>query len=112
MSGFWHALCSQQLSLAVQPLGLRRNLPMYERAKPDPIFTTEQNMSFNRLSGIPPRKLSMPTLVCAGQSSQASFVIWPLAPLQGPWQEIYRIAQEKAQATMLPEPTVRFACWN
>jgi hypothetical protein len=79
---------------------------------PTPFFTTEQNMSFNRLSGIPPRERSMPTLVCARPSSQASFVIWPLAPLQGPWQEIYRIAHEKAQATMLPEPTVRFACWN
>jgi hypothetical protein len=32
--------------------------------------------------------------------------------MQGPWQELYRIAQEKAQATMRPEPTRRFECWN
>jgi hypothetical protein len=38
--------------------------------------------------------------------------MWPLALTQGPWQEIYRIAQEKAQAAILPEPTLRFECWN
>ena len=69
-------------------------------------------MPFNRLSGIPLRELLASTLVSTGQSSRPSFVIWPLAMMQGPWQEIYRIAQEKALAVTLPEPTRRFECWN
>jgi len=69
-------------------------------------------MSLNRLSSIPRRELSVSTLVCTGQVSRPSFVVWPLATTQGLWQEIYRIAHEKAQATMLPEPTLRFECWN
>jgi hypothetical protein len=80
--------------------------------RPRPIFITEQSMSFNRLLGIPRRELSVSTLVSAGQSSRPSFVVWPLATMQGTWQEIYRIAQEKTLAVMLPEPTVRFECWN
>lgn len=69
-------------------------------------------MSLNRLSGMPRRDVSIATLVCAGPSCGPSFVVWPLATMQGPWQEIYRIAQEKARAVMLPEPTRRFECWN
>jgi hypothetical protein len=69
-------------------------------------------MPLNRLSGIPRCGVSVSTLVSAAPSSQPSFVIWPLAPIQAPWQEIYRIAREKALCVMLPEPTRRFECWN
>lgn len=69
-------------------------------------------MFLNRLPALERRESSVLTLVLKGQSNRTSFVIWPFAGVPEPWQEIYRIAHEKAQATLRPEPTRRFECWN
>jgi hypothetical protein len=75
-------------------------------------FTTEQIMPFNRLSGILRPEASPPSFASEGRGNRPSFVMLPFAVTQGPWQEIYRIAHEKAQAVVLPEPSLRFECWN
>ena len=69
-------------------------------------------MPFNRLSSVLRREASTPALAPSGRAGRSSFVLWPFALTAGPWQEIYRIAHEKAKSVVLPEPSLRFECWN